>query len=179
MEPEPLLDIVRRSKLAPELIILTHAHADHIAGLDIIAGAFPAAKLCMHAAEADWLTDPELNLSVFLGNPIALRTRPARLLAHGDTLTLGDRAFTVLHTPGHSPGSLALHSPVDALAIVGDTLFAGSIGRTDFPHSDHEQLLASIRQHLYTLPEATTLHPGHGPVTTVGHEKRTNPFVRA
>jgi hydroxyacylglutathione hydrolase len=179
MDPGPLLGTIRQHQLVPELIVLTHAHADHIAGLDVVASAFPAAKLCMHAAEADWLTDPELNLSIFLGKPIALRTRPARLLAHGDTLALGDRTFTVLHTPGHSPGSISLHSPADALAIVGDTLFAGSIGRTDFPHSDHQQLLNSIEQHLYTLPDATTLYPGHGPATTVQKERRTNPFVRA
>lgn len=177
-DPASLIAIVRDNALTPQAIVLTHAHADHIAGLDEVAAAFPKTSLLIHEAEAAWLTDPELNLSIWLGDPISLRTAPTQLLRGGETLTLGSTTWRVFHTPGHSPGGITLWCEAASLALVGDALFAGSIGRTDFPGSDHAQLIASIRERLYTLPDHTRVHPGHGPSTTIAVERRSNPFTR-
>lgn len=175
-QPEPLLDAVESQNLTVEKIILTHAHADHIAGLFDARSRFPNAKIYIHPLEESWLSDPVLNLSAALGLSITGPTPDAHL-NHNDTLTLQSLTFRVAHTPGHSPGSISLiHEPSNT-ALVGDTLFAGSIGRTDFPGSSFKQLEQSIRDHLYTLDPKTTCHPGHGPKTTVAHEHATNPFV--
>ena len=103
---------------------------------------------------------------------------PTGVLADGDTLDLDGLAVHCLHTPGHSPGGISFHMPDAELVIAGDALFQGSVGRTDFPDSDPQALLSGIREKLYTLPDATTVLPGHGPATTIGQEKQTNPFVR-
>lgn len=159
-------------------IILTHTHIDHIAGVHAAKQAFPDAPLCVHAAEAGWLQDPRLNLSAFSGKPTT--TPPAdRTLAESDTISVHGHEFSVLHTPGHSPGSISVYCPGSSLVISGDALFAGSIGRTDFPGCSFEQLAESIRTKLYALPDDTRVLPGHGPATTIGNEKRSNPFVRA
>ncbi len=176
-EPQPLLDAVEQQKLVVEKILLTHAHADHIAGLLEARSRFPDAPIYLHPVEESWLTDPMLNLSAAIGLSVTAPSLAGHL-NHGDTLTLDSLIFTVAHTPGHSPGSISLiHEPSNN-ALVGDTLFQGSIGRTDFPGSSFEQLESSIKQHLYTLDPQTTCYPGHGPKTTVGHETVTNPFVR-
>lgn len=172
--------------------MLTHAHIDHIAGLDEIARAFPNAPVHLHQSERLWLTDPTLNLSAAAGQPITCATTVTHALEDGRTLELLGQSWRVLHTPGHSPGgvTLVLESRSEGshgiapgiapgIAFVGDTLFAGSIGRSDFPTSDEAMLHRSIRDQLYTLPATTRALPGHGPPTTIGHEMATNPFVRA
>lgn len=176
-DPGELIDHIRRQKLRPAALLLTHAHADHIAGIDELRRAFPGIPIHIHPAEREFLRDPELNLSAALGYGI---TAPAadHALCDGQALELGGSRWTVLHTPGHSPGGVTLHCAEEGIALVGDTLFAGSIGRSDFPTSDEAALHRSIRQRLYVLPDATVVYPGHGPATTIGREKRTNPFVR-
>lgn len=176
-EPEELIDEVRSEQLQPQALILTHAHCDHMAGVSEVRSAFPKLPIWMHAAEADWLNDPLLNLSMMIGIPVTA-PRPDRLLADGDELTLAGRHWRVLHTPGHSPGGISLYYAASGVLISGDPLLAGSIGRTDFPGSDHQQLLSSIRTKLYTLPDDTKVYSGHGPTTTIGREKRSNPFAR-
>ncbi|MGJ8635906.1 MAG: MBL fold metallo-hydrolase [Phycisphaerales bacterium] len=176
-QPEPLLDAVEAQELVVEKIVLTHAHADHMAGLFEARSRFPDAKILVHPLEESWLNDPTLNLSAALGLQITGPTPDAHL-NDDDTLTLDSLEFRVAHTPGHSPGSVSLiHEPSNN-ALVGDTLFNGSIGRTDFPGSSFEVLDNSIRTKLYTLNPETTCYPGHGPKTKVGHEAATNPFVK-
>lgn len=176
-EPELLLERVRDLAVPVEVIVLTHAHVDHIAGLFEARSYFPQLPIWVHAAEERWLSDPMLNLSAALGIRIT-GPEPARVLNDNETLTLAGEEWKVLHTPGHSPGGITLYHAQSAQAIVGDALFNGSIGRTDFPGSDFDTLAESIRTRLYPLPEQTRVYPGHGPSTTIAHEKQTNPFVR-
>ena len=175
-QPEPMLDAIEEQGLIPEKIILTHAHADHIAGLLEARTRFPDVPIYMHKAEESWMNDPVLNLSAALGLSITAPT-PEAFLDEGDTLSLEELEFRIVHTPGHSPGSISLiHEPA-MLAFVGDTLFAGSIGRTDFPGSSFETLENSIKSKLYVLDPETVCFPGHGPATTIGQEMNSNPFV--
>lgn len=173
-----LLDTLREKALVPEALVLTHAHVDHIAGLSEAKRRYPDAPILIHAAEEQWLTDANLNLSGFSPTPVT--APPAdRLLTDGETLQLGEQPWRVLHTPGHSPGSISLYHEASHICICGDAIFKGSIGRTDFPGCSFDELEKSIRTKLYTLPEETVLLSGHGPSTTVGDEMRTNPFVPA
>ncbi|USN98354.1 MAG: MBL fold metallo-hydrolase [Phycisphaeraceae bacterium] len=172
-----LLGRVDQLGLVPEAFVLTHAHVDHIAGLFGARKRFPATPIWIHEAEELWLLDAERNLSAL--SPMPMTAPPAdRLLRDGDELALGGHVWRVLHTPGHSPGGVSLYQAEAGVCLCGDALFAGSIGRTDFPGSDFATLERSIREKLYTLPGETVLYPGHGPATTVGAEKATNPFVR-
>jgi len=176
--PGPLIERVRRLKLKPVAIILTHAHADHIAGVDEVLEAFGDLPVLVHEAERDWLGDPVKNLSLLGGMPVTA-SGPTGTIKEGDELAVGGVTWRVLHTPGHSPGGITLYHAPSRTAIVGDTLFAGSIGRSDFPGSNGTVLERSIRETLYALPDETRIHPGHGPSSTIGQEKRSNPFVRA
>lgn len=176
--PAPIVRRIHELGKTPATIILTHAHVDHIAGLAELRDAYPSAPILIHQAERDFLADPVLNLSAALGEHVV--APPAdRLLADGETLELDGSTWRVLHTPGHSPGGITLISYRARIALVGDTLFAGSIGRFDFPTSDGPTLFDSIRRRLYTLPDDTRALPGHGPETTIGREKHSNPFVKA
>jgi hydroxyacylglutathione hydrolase len=174
----PIIDVIRNRGLEPSRLILTHAHLDHIAGVDLVRDAFPGLRVAVHGDEQAFLGDPSLNLSVMTGIPVT--ARPAEdILTDGDELALGPHVFRVIHTPGHSPGGITLYQSEAGVAIVGDTLFDGSVGRMDFPTSNQSDLINSIRQRLYALPDETVVYPGHGPTTTIGKEKVLNAFVRA
>lgn len=176
-EPDYMLRFIREKELRPEKIILTHAHLDHIGGLEQVQNAYPDLPILIHEAETAFMTDPMLNLSAMMGMQL-IAPQATGTLKHGDTLTLDGDDFEVRHTPGHSPGGICLYQPDHALAIVGDTLFAGSIGRYDFPTSDGRALIRGIHQQLLTLPDDTRVLPGHGPETTIGNERMSNPFLQ-
>lgn len=163
-------------------IAATHGHVDHIGAADAVAEA-AGAPVLIHSADADMLRSPLLSLSNLLpGGGGARRVEPDRLLEDGDTVPCGSFFLTVRHTPGHTPGGICLvidREPEAAnIVFSGDTLFAGSVGRVDFPGGDWDTLESSVRQVVYSLPDRTVVLPGHGPATTVGREKRANPFVR-
>ncbi|MEX0774783.1 MAG: MBL fold metallo-hydrolase [Phycisphaeraceae bacterium] len=176
-EPEPMIQHIRDHELTPKHVVLTHAHLDHIAGLHAIRGVWPELPILIHEAERDFLGDPALNLSGFLDEAV-VAPAATDVLHHGQTLTLDGIEFQILHTPGHSPGGITLHQAQAGIALVGDTLFAGSIGRYDFPTSDGPLLLRSITEQLMTLPDNTRVLPGHGPQTTIGQERLHNPFLQ-
>lgn len=160
-----------------EAILLTHAHFDHIGGVDALRKRF-ACPVYLHTLEKDWLTDARKNGSTRWSEvtPPIVTDLPDHELADGQALSLLGETFHVLHTPGHSPGSVGFLC--GELLFAGDALFRRSIGRTDLPGGNESQLSRSIREKLYTLPEEVIVLPGHGPETTIGEEKRENPFVR-
>lgn len=181
--------------LKPDALVLTHTHVDHILGVQEFRTAFGGAPVHVHGAEAGWLKDPERNLTAFMGQPISI-PEADHFLVDEQELTLGGASgvtrWRVLHTPGHSPGGVGLYheGPVrfvepgraDVTAarvlIAGDTLFRASIGRSDLPGGDMKTLSKSIRTKLYTLASDTLVLPGHGPHTTIGQERASNPYVQ-
>jgi glyoxylase-like metal-dependent hydrolase (beta-lactamase superfamily II) len=176
-DPEAILEALDRHLLQVAAILNTHGHVDHIAGNAAMKRAYPAAPLIIGCNESRLLTDPDANLSAPFGLPVT--SPPAdRLVADGERIELAGLTFEVREIPGHSPGSVVFvcdqYDPVFVLG--GDVLFAGSIGRTDLGGNTH-QLLGGIRAKLFNLPASTLVYPGHGPVTTVGRERLTNPFV--
>jgi hydroxyacylglutathione hydrolase len=176
---DEVLKAVRRERLEVTAIVLTHAHLDHAAGVAEVRDAFPAARVLLHADDVPLYRELATQARAFgLGEP---RSVPEdATLADGDTVAVGASSLTVRHCPGHSPGHIVLLGEADgsSLALVGDVLFAGSIGRTDLWGGSYETLERSIREVLYQLPDDTRVIPGHGPETTIGKEKRSNPFVR-
>ena len=173
-DSQSILEKISELKVELVYLINTHGHGDHIAGnAEIISKT--GAQLMIHPLDEPYLHDPQLNLSTWLGT-VLKSPPPDRLLNEGDIVELDNIQLKVLHTPGHTPGNITLVS--DDVAFVGDVIFRESIGRTDFQGSSHHQLIETIRTKIYTLADNTTLYNGHGPETTVAHEKMHNPFIR-
>jgi hydroxyacylglutathione hydrolase len=158
-----------------EKILLTHGHIDHAGGARALADELGLKVEGPHEADRFWLARLEDDGRSY-GVP-ARNLEPDRWLADGDQVTIGNLVLDVYHCPGHTPGHVIFHHPESKLAIVGDVLFQGSIGRTDFPLGDHQALLDSVTGKLWPLGDDTAFIPGHGPVSNFGHERRTNPFV--
>jgi hydroxyacylglutathione hydrolase len=171
-EPARILAAVYESGAALESIWLTHAHFDHLGGLAGVVRAHPV-PVHMHPLEEP-LHEIAVDAALRFGIRIEAPPRPDCELAEGDRLQVGSQQLDVIHVPGHAPGHVAFHD--DKVIFGGDCLFAGSIGRTDLPFADRETLDASVAR-LMTLGDELTLYPGHGPATTIGRERTTNPFV--
>jgi len=165
---------IEKLNLKIKYIILTHGHIDHIKAL-VPLKKKTKAKVLIHKEDLPILSDPTYNLSQFIGENGSF-SEPDLLLKDGDTIEFGKKKLLVLHTPGHTPGSISLYT--DNLLFTGDTLFCEGVGRTDLPGSSQEKLLNSVKQKLFTKPDDTEVFPGHGPSTTIGWEKKNNPWIK-
>lgn len=172
---EHILRMVQRMGLSIKIVVNTHGHFDHImANREVIEGT--GALLAVHPKDADMLTNPLRSFALFVGK--IHPSPPATLLLNeGTQVKFGSIALDVLHTPGHSPGSISLWNPEEKVVFSGDALFNLGIGRTDFPGGSMHVLLQSIRGKLFALPDDTIVYPGHGPQTTIGFEREHNPFL--
>lgn len=174
---DTLLAEVARLKVELEQIWLTHAHIDHAGGTGELARRLKLPIIGPHPGDQFWI-DGLPQQSRMFGFPEAEPFAPTRWLADGDTVSLGDCTVQVRHCPGHTPGHVVFFSPDIQRAFVGDVLFAGGIGRTDFPQGNHQQLLNSITQRLWPMGDDTVFIPGHGPESSFGAERQSNPYVR-
>ncbi|MFT4613783.1 MAG: hydroxyacylglutathione hydrolase [Bacteroidia bacterium] len=173
---ERILEAVEKMDVVIEKVILTHAHMDHCAASDVLRQQLEIPIEGPHRGDDFWLEGLPQACEM-AGFPHADAFEPDRWLVQGDTVTVGDAELAVIHCPGHTPGHIVFHYAAQQVAWVGDVIFQGSIGRTDFPGGNHEELIASIRNKLFPLGDEITFIPGHGPTSTFGNERQTNPFV--
>ena len=175
-EPDAILDFLTDRGLTPAAVLNTHGHADHIAGNADLKAAYPAAPIVIGVNDAPLLTDPGRNVSRSFGFDVV--SPPAdQTVREGDTLSFAGIDLEIFDVPGHSPGHVVFLARGAGVLFGGDVLFRGSIGRTDLPGGNLDTLVASIRTRLLVFPDETPVYPGHGPPTTIGHERRTNPFL--
>lgn len=176
-ENELLLNFILDNNLVVKHLVNTHLHFDHVFGVNFMASQF-GLKLQAHRDDIFLLEKMSEQLQLFGFNTnVNYTPEVGRYLSENDVISFGEQQLKVLHVPGHSPGSIVFYNEKEQFAVVGDVLFNGSIGRTDLLGGNFEQLIEGIRTKLFTLPDKTEIYPGHGPKTTIGREKRDNPFV--
>jgi hydroxyacylglutathione hydrolase len=173
-ESERILRYLKDIKVAPGNIIATHTHFDHVLGVDGVRKGIKTLFM-VHPEDLPMLQSMQSRVRQFMGFEVPPPPKVDGYVRDGEVLKVGEESITVLHTPGHSPGSISLHG--DGYVLTGDALFNQSIGRTDLPGGDLKTLLHSIREKLFKLDDETIVYPGHGPETTIGDEKLANPFV--
>lgn len=173
---ERILKVADENGIKLEKILLTHGHLDHAGGAAVLAERLGIPIEGPHIGDKFWIDGMDQQARMF-GTAKCRSFTPQRWLDDGDQVTVGPLVFDVRHCPGHTPGHVIFFHAPSRLALVGDVLFAGSIGRTDFPQGDHATLIRSIRKQLWPLGDDVTFLPGHGPTSTFGEERRTNPFV--
>ena len=176
LDVQALPAFLDRHKLTPAAVILTHGHADHIAGVNALRQRYPSLEVYIHKLDAELLTDSVANLSFMAGGSFTAEKADC-IVDEGDIIEKAGIRLRVIHTPGHTPGGMCLYAEDDSTIFVGDTLFADSVGRADFPGGDMRQLIEGIRTKLLILPDETVVCPGHGGRTTIGREKANNPFL--
>ncbi len=174
-EAEKILSAVKRSGLKIGRVINTHGHFDHVGGNRQVLAA-TGAELLIHSGDVHFLSRAA-DVATMYGLSTENSPPPDGLLEDGMTIRFGSYEMKVLHTPGHTPGGCCLYLESQDKLVTGDTLFAEGVGRTDFPGSSHEALIEGIRNKLMVLPDVTAAYPGHGPSTTIGHERRYNPYI--
>ena len=176
LTPEPLVQFLKHNNLTPEFIIITHGHADHIGGVETVREYWPNVKTAISKIDAEMLTSPLKNLSLLADGMV--QARPAEVCFTNERyFEAAGLRFEIIYTPGHTPGGICLYNSDEGVLFTGDTLFAGSVGRSDFPGGSHTELIEGIKSKLLILPEQTKVYPGHGPATTLRAEKRHNPFL--
>lgn len=174
--PEQYIKAIEEKKIHLTSIFLTHAHVDHMAGMNELRKAFPEARMYMDKRDRPFLRDPERNLSYMFPTPTLVDDADV-WVKDGDEIETSGYTFQVIDTSGHTPGGISFYLQKEGIVFTGDSLFQGSIGRTDFPGGSMKELTGSIRKNLFALPDSTVVLSGHGEQTTIGQEKRTNPFL--
>lgn len=165
---------IRENGYTPVVILLTHAHFDHIMGVDGLVDSF-GIPVYVHEDDEEMLKKPDLNCGAMIGTSVS--TKADHVLRDGDELTLAGMKIRVIHTPGHTPGGVCFYFPEEEVLFSGDTLFCDSVGRTDLPGGSAGTLIRSIRDRLMKLPDLTVVYTGHGEPTKIGYEKQNNPFL--
>lgn len=174
--PEHYIKAISENKIHLRSIFLTHGHVDHMAGMNELRKAFPAAKIYMDKRDQPFLRDPEKNLSYMFPVPTLVDDADV-WVKNGDEIETCGYTFQVIDTAGHTPGGISFYMKREGLVFTGDSLFQGSIGRTDFPGGSLKELTGTIKKNLFSLPDSTVVLSGHGEQTTIGQEKKTNPFL--
>ena len=173
---DKILEALQQVGGTPEKILVTHAHLDHIGAVAELAEKLDLPIEGPHRDDQFWI-DMLPQQAQMMGFQPSRPFTPNRWLEDGDTVTVGETIFQVRHCPGHTPGHVVFYQPDSKLVVVGDVLFNGSIGRTDFPKGDFDTLIQAIKDKLLTLDDDVSFIPGHGPMSTIGHERANNPFV--